>query len=246
MLIPGAAEAACRLALVLALDVSGSVDEAEYALQLDGIATALELPELRDAILAFPEAPVALAVFEWSASSYQRDILGWTELSGPGDLASVIAHLRGWQREAAPESTGLGAALLHAGQKLATGPACWRRVIDVSGDGRNNDWPAPRHIRETGPLAGITVNALAVGEERPHPNDRDNDHLQDLADYFEARVIQGPDAFVETAKGFDDYARAMAKKLLREISSPPMGGLEMQPTRLADNGERSRPAPRRR
>ena len=75
----------------------------EYALQLDGIAAALELPELRDAILAFPEAPVALAVFEWSASSYQRDILGWTELSGPGDLVSVIAHLRGWQREAAPE-----------------------------------------------------------------------------------------------------------------------------------------------
>lgn len=219
---------------MLALDVSGSVDEIEYTLQLTGIAAALETPEVRDAILAFPEAPVSLAIFEWSASTYQRDILGWTRLAGPDDVAAVAAHLRGWRRAAAPESTGLGAALRHAGQKLAAGPACWRQVIDVSGDGRNNDWPAPRHIRERGPLAGKTVNALVVGEERPHPNDRQNDHLQDLADYFAARVIQGPDAFVEVAHGFEDYTRAMSEKLLREISSPPMGALPFGPLRLAD------------
>ncbi len=233
-LIPGAAEAACRLALVLALDVSGSVDDVEYTLQLEGIAIALETPKMRDAILAFPDAPVSLAIFEWSASSYQRDILGWTSLAGADDLTAVVTHLRAWRRGAAPESTGLGAALRHAGEKLANGPACWRQVIDVSGDGRNNDWPAPRHIRERGPLAGITVNALVVGEERPHPNDRENDHLQDLADYFSARVLQGPDAFVEVAHGFEDYARAMARKLLREISAPPMGALPPVGIRLVD------------
>ena len=102
---------ACRLALAMALDVSGSVDQQEYRLQVEGLADALIDPEVQDALFAMPEVPVALAVYEWSSSTYQRMIAGWTLLHDPNDLNRLAARLRGWTREPAPEATGIGSAL---------------------------------------------------------------------------------------------------------------------------------------
>ncbi|MEL6801684.1 MAG: DUF1194 domain-containing protein [Pseudomonadota bacterium] len=229
----GAAQAACRLALVLALDVSGSVDEREYLVQLNGVATALEDRAVREALLALPDAPVALAIFEWSSASYQRDILGWTMLAGEVDLAAVVARLRGWRRDTAPEATGIGAALEYAAGMLRAGPVCWAQTVDVSGDGRNNDWPVPRDVRASGMLAGVTINALAVGQELQRSGDLRRMGIAELTAYYRAELIQGPGAFVEVALGYDDYARAMTRKLLREISAPPLGHLRPAPRRYA-------------
>ena len=203
---------ACRLALVLALDVSGSVDAREYRLQLDGLAAALRDEDVLSAIVALPEEPVQLAIFEWSGAAFQRQILEWTALPDEASVDAVAARLEVWQRMPAPEATGLGAAMQAAAGQIGDGPDCWRSVLDVSGDGKNNDWPDPEAVRPA--LAGVTVNALAVAPEAALP---------DLAGYFRAEVIHGRDAFVETARGYDDYARAIKRKLLREIATPAVG-----------------------
>jgi len=219
MLLPMPAGAACRLALALALDVSGSVDAGEYRLQLDGLAAALADPDVEAALFAMPEAPVAMAVYEWSSARYQRVIQGWTVIDGPAALADVRQRLMSWQRTPAPETTGLGAAMAFGKALLDTAPPCWSRTLDVSGDGKNNDWPSPQQARAGGGLSGIRINGLVIAEGaagRPSA-------LEDLAAYFTARVIQGPDAFVERAAGYADYAAAMRRKLLRELKASPVG-----------------------
>ena len=228
-----AAPAACRLALVLALDVSGSVDEREYVVQLNGVAAALEHPEVQEALLALPDAPVALAIFEWSSASYQRQVVDWTTLSGASDILAVVDQLRRWRRAPAPEATGLGAAMLHAAELLRDGPQCWAQTVDVSGDGKNNDWPIPRDVRRSGALAGVTINALAIGQELLRGGDTRRMGIAELTAYYRANLIQGPGAFVEVALGYDDYAGAMTRKLMRELSAPPLGQHAPEPRRFA-------------
>lgn len=221
-LIPGGAEAACRLALILALDISGSVDPREYALQMGGIAEALEDREVQAALFAVPHAPVHLMIFEWSDSAYQRDILGWTALDGPGDIPAVTARLRGWQRAYARGSTGLGAAMRHAAERFRSGPECWQRTLDISGDGKNNAWPLPRSVKTSGELQGITVNALVIGQT-PMIGDERQEEISELTAYFRAFILHGPGAFFEVSLGFEDYADAMKRKLIREVEAPTIG-----------------------
>lgn len=211
------AAAACRQALVLALDVSGSVDAIEYNLQINGVADALSDPDVVAALLALPDSPVHLAIFEWSSAAYQSVILDWTALESPERIAAVAERLRHWPRRPAPEATGLGAALRFAGQMLRDGPFCWKRVVDVSGDGKNNDWPSPESVLQAGDLAGVTVNGLVVGRERLR-NDDARVGVGELSAYFRAQVIHGPLAFVEVALGYADYAPAMRRKLLKELN----------------------------
>lgn len=214
------AGAACRLALALALDVSGSVDEREYVLQTTGIAEALNDTDVRAALLALPEVPVTLAIYEWSSSSYQRQILPWTALRGEADIDAIRTRLLRWQRAPAPEATGLGTALEHGVRMMEGAPACWDRTLDVSADGKNNDWPLPERLRAAGRLGTVRINALVVTSATA-----DQRGAGELADYFRARIIHGTDAFVEVAQGYDDYADAMRRKLLREIATLPMGAL---------------------
>ena len=218
-----AAEAACRLALVLALDVSGSVDGDEYRLQLDGIAAALEDRAVRDAILALPSAHVNLFVFEWSAGRYQRDIVGWTELASEPDIDRVAESLRAWRRGPAPEATGIGAAMRAAAERLRQKPECWKWVTDLSGDGKNNDWPSIRDVKASGELAGITVNALVIGVSTPRIADDRLVEITELTSYFRTQVLHGPGAFLEVALGYEDYSNAMKRKLLKEVMAPTLG-----------------------
>ncbi len=219
---PGAA-AACRQALVLALDVSGSVDDTEYRLQLDGLAKALETPQVQQALFAMPGAAVSLAIFEWSGQSYQRVIQDWQAIDRPATLAAITRNLRLWSRSPAPEATSIGGALAFAGQMLARAPDCWKRTLDVSGDGKNNDWPLPQRIRKTPPLAQVTINALVIGAELLRNDDAGLGNIAELSAYFTHQVIQGPDAFVEVALGFENYSAAMARKLLKELQTAAIG-----------------------
>ncbi len=203
------AGAACRQALAMGLDVSGSVDAAEYRLQLDGLAAALTSAEVQDVLLAMPGAPVRLTVFEWSAPQDQRLVLPWVEITGAPDLQAVATTLRAVTRTPTGPSTALGVALRHGAGLLAEQSTCWTRTLDISGDGRSNTGPDPRDVREHPDLAGITVNALVIGSG--------NEARGDLNAYFETLVIHGPDAFYEQADSFDGYEAAMIRKLLREL-----------------------------
>lgn len=201
-----AAGAGCRQALALGLDVSGSVDAVEYRLQMDGLAAALTDPEVQRALFEMADAPVSLAVYEWSGPQSQRVVVPWVAVTGPEALAEVVARLRGVVRVPGTSSTGLGAAKAFGAALLAEQGACWRRVLDLSGDGMSNTGPRPQEFRP----GGITINGLVIG-------DGEAESLAALSAYYTAYVVQGADAFVETAAGFESFEAAMVRKLKREL-----------------------------
>jgi hypothetical protein len=175
-------EADCRLALALAVDVSRSIDAADYRIQTEGLADALEDKDVRAAIFG-PEGEVALAIYYWSGRGYQDLVQPWVILSYGLDL-------------------------------MEDAPDCERRVIDVAGDGRNNDGISVARTYEREDFSGITVNGLAVGE-----------HEADIVDYYQTELIRGPGAFVEVAPRQTDYPAAIQRKLLRELQGPMIGAL---------------------
>lgn len=210
------AQAGCRLALQLALDVSGSVDAREYRLQLDGLAFALEDSEVQTALLSIPTVPVALSVFEWSGRGSQRLLADWKVIRTDSDIAALTDLLRSTTRREMSVSTGLGAAMLLASARQTTAPPCLRHVLDVSGDGKNNDGPRPQDVTAQD-LAGLNVNALVIGPNRPGAVGAQARETGELVAYFSAYVIRGPEAFVEVANGYEAYAEAMKRKLLKEL-----------------------------
>lgn len=217
--LPGAGLAQCRQALAMGLDVSGSVDDSEYRLQLDGLAAALTDPEVAQAILLAVAAPVRLLVYEWSGPNDQRIVAGWSEITDAATLGAFTTQLTSTGRAPAASSTALGTALTTGAAFLAEQSECWKRTLDISGDGMSNTGPRPQDLDNVGALAEITVNALAIG-------DGDGGGVSsagELGAYFERYVIRGPGAFVEKAEGFEDYRRAMTRKLLRELEGLVLG-----------------------
>ena len=216
MLWSGWAAADCRQALALGMDVSGSVDAQEYRLQLDGLAAALEDPGVAGAFLALPDAPVRLSVFEWSGPEAQRLVLPWTQVDGAQDLVRIAAQLRATQRDPLEPSTAIGAAKLYGAALLAQQPGCWRKVLDLSGDGISNTGPRPRDVRPE----GVTINALVIA----FPEDAQREPgVAQMTSYFRTYVIQGADAFIETALGFEAFQAAMVRKLKRELQVMVLG-----------------------
>lgn len=204
-----ASAAACRLALLLAIDVSASVDREEFALQRDGLAAALVAPEVVEAFLSAPE-PVAIAAFEWSGQWNQRLVIDWRLIESQADLQQAAADLTEAQRGASGFPTSIGYALGYASGLMQKAPNCTRQTIDLSGDGKNNNGYSPTLAYNHFPLGHVTVNALAIGGAMK---------LRDLTQYFQREVIQGPNAFVEVARDHRDFERAMRRKLEREVSS---------------------------
>ena len=214
--LPARAES-CRIAPTLALDISGSVDPAEYRLQVEGLAEALEDAQVREAMLAVPGAYVALQIFEWSGKSDQRIIQDWRAVRSATDLARIAEALRTHPRHFRDGPTGLGAALEFARRQLDRAPACPLRKIDMSGDGRSNDGSPPQLLHYRQDFGDITVNGLAI--------------LSDVADlefYYRQFVMRGPGAFVEVAADFAAFPAAMKRKLIKELDVPQLG-LLMQP-----------------
>lgn len=210
----------CRLALVLALDVSGSVNETEYAQQLNGLSYALNNDDVRAAILKNPDTPVHLSVFEWSSRNHQFLVQPWIVLDSHDAIDNAVARIRAYRKKRAGLKTALSTAMLFAGELLRDKRACWQKTIDVSGDGKNNIGPAPARVYALDVFADITVNALVVGNPASTTSASADRQLtrHDLMLYFEDEVIHGPAAFAMIAYGYEDFARAMQQKLLRELS----------------------------
>lgn len=213
-----AAQAAeCRLALVLAMDVSSSVDAAEDALQRGGMVSALIAPEVQEAFFA-TDAPVALAAFEWSGRYNQEVLLDWTLIRQPEDLLRAAEILAASKRSHNDFPTAMGYALGFGAQMLERAPTCLKKTIDVAGDGQNNEGFSPKQAYANFPFADVTVNGLVI-------NGADFEGETGLIGFYKGQVIHGPGAFVEIADGFDDYERAMRRKLKREVSPPVFGTL---------------------
>lgn len=215
--LAGQAVANCRQALALGLDVSGSVDLREYRLQLDGLVTALNDPDVVRALLAVPGAPVTLMVFEWSGPPDHTVLVPWTSLVDAEALATISANLAETERRDATPGTALGTAMETGAAYLDQQQDCAKRTLDISGDGQSNLGPRPRDVRAAIGARGITINALVIGADAAAAEDKRQNEIAELSSYFRAEVITGPDAFVQTALGFEDYAAAMTAKLKREL-----------------------------
>ena len=211
------AYANCRQALAFGLDVSGSVNEQEYILQREGLANALLSPMVQQAIFAMPNAPIKLMVFEWSATSYQRVLVDWKDMNTPSDLEAFSKSLVLAPQSKRPYSTGLSGAMKFGVSQLKNQSGCWRRTLDISGDGIANDGPFPSTLFRAEGIENIVINGLIIGAADKNGSQGMVYETRKLAKYYEDVVVRGTDAFVETAFGFGDYYEAMQRKLLREI-----------------------------
>jgi len=218
MVAPTPGFAACRTALVLALDISSSIDRDDYALQMQGLAAVLDDREVREVLLVDPQTPVMLAVFEWAGRDDQRLIVDWTRLQNRADLAAISATLRRQIRPDGTRSTAIGRALAYGGGLMQQVPDCWRHIIDISGDGKNNDGIRPEAGKAAAIFERITVNGLVIGKAFETTDQIAGNKIADLTAYFRQQVLHGPGAFIQTALGFQDFARAMKKKILREMT----------------------------
>lgn len=196
----------CRLALLLAVDVSSSITDEEYILQRDGLALALLDPEAQAALLPRGGHWVALAVYEWSGKHQSVIRLDWTTIRGPADILYAAETIAKNPRSKTEFPTAMGYALGFGAAMLATGPKCDQSKIDVSGDGPSNEGFVPAVIYATEAFNDIVVNGLAIEANEPG-----------LGDYYRREVAFGPGAFVISANGFKDFKRAMTMKLLREL-----------------------------
>lgn len=208
----GAAASECRLALVLALDVSASVDADEYDLQRLGLAAALDAADVRGAILRGQGGDVALSVFEWSGRYQQETHLDWTLLRSHADIDRAVVALGGMTRSYEDYPTSVGQALGYASSLLRDGPDCDRRVIDMSGDGVNNYGYGPAEAYRHFPLQDVQVNGLVILGDDP-----------EVEAFYRREVIRGPGAFVELSAGFEGFRAAMTRKLFREINDVMLG-----------------------
>lgn len=213
--------AECRLALVLALDVSSSVDAAEDRLQRGGLVSALTAPEVEAAFFATDD-PVALAIYEWSGRYNQELLLDWTVIDSRAKLLYAAETLARSIRSHNDFPTAMGYALGYGARLLERAPQCLYRTLDMAGDGQNNEGFGPALAYAEFPFDGVTVNGLVV-------NGADYEAETGLIAFYQSQVLHGPGAFLEIAQGFEDYERAMRRKLERELSPPVIGALSSDP-----------------
>jgi hypothetical protein len=216
------AEEEVDVLLVLAADVSQSMGVPELTLQRQGYAAGLRAAAVQAAVAAGPCGAVALCYIEWSGAEDQRTLLPWTRVDGPA--AAEAAALR--IAEAPLRSgnwTSITGALAAGRQAIAAAPfVAARLVMDISGDGENNQGGPPQRERDAALEAGIVINGLPIlrgaaaragsGESSP------------LEAHYRAAVIGGPGAFMVPSQGFEDFARAIRRKLVMEIAGDRVAG----------------------
>lgn len=207
----------CRLALALAVDVSSSVDEHEDRLQRSGLAAALISPEVEAAFFA-DRLPVALAVYEWSGRYNQELLIDWQLVENPENLLHVAQKIGQSKRSQRDFPTAIGYALGYGAGLLSRGPDCLFRTLDMAGDGVNNEGFMPESAYAEFPFAGVTVNGLVIGADSTEDG-------KILTDFYRDQVLHGAGAFLVLADGFEDFERAMRRKLERELSPRVLGGL---------------------
>jgi hypothetical protein len=200
------------LELVLLVDVSASVNDDEFRLQADGLASAFASAAVLDAIRTLAPRGMAVCVVQWADHAHQQKSVDWTVLHRDTDALWFAGQIASMPRLIHGGHTAIGDALAFALNELRSNRySGLRRVIDVSGDGRANDGRPLRAAREAVLEHGVTINGLAILNELPL-----------LGKYFRDRLIGGEGAFVMTARDYTDFASAMRHKLEREIGSVPV------------------------
>jgi Protein of unknown function (DUF1194) len=193
--------------LVLALDASASMSEHEFALQISGLAAAFKDPAVLQAVKDLAPLGVAVSVTQWGGPGESRTIVPFTHITTPTESMAFgfLVSLNAQSFRAA--TTSIATAIDHGITVLDKNEfEGQRRVIDVSGDGKDNSGLDLDAIRNFAKLSGVTVNGLAIEAEQAG-----------LFDYYSTNVMIGADSFVVRAVDFEDFARAMREKLLKEL-----------------------------
>lgn len=211
------------LALVLAVDVSRSIDDEEFALQKQGYAQAFTNPAVLQAVQSTARGRIAVTLIEWAGADFQRTVVPWTVVS---DAESGALFAEALLRE--PRSfwgwTSISGAIDSSMRAFAANPhAAARRVIDISGDGVNNSGRIVTEARDEAVAAGVTINGLVIMNDRPTPGFY---HMPQppVDEFYRSNVIGGPGAFVLAIDDFSSFAYAIVNKLVREIAGdgPPV------------------------
>jgi hypothetical protein len=207
---------AVDLALALAIDISGSIDPEEARLQRQGYVQAFRDQTVVHAILGGSNGRIAVAYFEWSDSWLQKLLIDWVLLDSAPAIEAFAQRL-----DDAPISiarrTSISGAIRYSIPLFARSPYDpERKVLDISGDGSNNDGMLVTDMRHEALKERIVINGLPIMNDRPNPFGFPNE--ADLDKYYLACVTGGPHSFVEVARNFDDFPRAVRKKLLQEVA----------------------------
>ena len=194
---------ACDTALILTIDVSNSIDPAEYKLQTDGLADALRNPEIVEAMV---RQEATLAVVQWSGEERQELSIPWTRIRTSLDAARLADQAQLMPRAFVLSDTAPAEAILFSMNLFSQVPDCKNKVIDVSGDGTPNSGSEPRQARNTAERAGITINGIAI----------ESMGLA-ITGFFKQAIITR-NGFVITARTHREYPDAIRRKILRELS----------------------------
>ena len=207
------------LLLVLAADVSRSIDSEKFQLQRDGYAAAITDPRVLEAIKSGRTGRTGLSLVEWSGLSSQRVVIDWTAISDAESAKSFADRLLEAPRSFA-DRTSISSAIEFAMGHLARAPfESARHTIDVSGDGTNNSGGEVTQARDAAVAQGVTINGLVILSETPLAWNPDHTNpAGGLENYYRNNVIGGPGAFVMAAEGFNSFGRAIVKKMIAEVA----------------------------
>ena len=198
------------LELVLAIDVSSSVNEEEYILQMKGFAEAFRHPAVVAVIESLGSKGMVVTLIQWSGADTYVQVIDWTRINGRASAEAFAGQIENAPRLIEGGATAIGDAMLFARALIElNGYNGTRRTVDVSGDGIANQGKQPAVARALLNAENITVNGLAILNEEPR-----------LGAYYKAGVVGGPNAFLVTATDFEDFARAIRIKLITEIDGP--------------------------
>ena len=207
------------LLLVLAADVSRSIDSEKFQLQRDGYAAAITDPRVLEAIKSGRTGRTGLSLVEWSGLSSQRVVIDWTAISDAESAKSFADRLLEAPRSFA-DRTSISSAIEFAMGHLARAPfESARHTIDVSGDGTNNSGGEVTQARDAAVAQGVTINGLVILSETPLAWNPDHTNpAGGLENYYRNNVIGGPGAFVMAAQGFNSFGQAIVKKMIAEVA----------------------------
>ncbi|MDF1584919.1 DUF1194 domain-containing protein [Marinimicrococcus flavescens] len=218
---PARAEIVVDVELVLAVDVSGSIDMEEARQQREGYIAAIRDAEVLAALGRTFTGRIAVAYVEWAGAEQQRLLVPWMLVEGRPS-AEAFASALAEQPLARGRWTSISGAIDFAATLFdGNGYAGERLVIDVSGDGANNSGRAVADARDAAVDSGIVINGLPILNDRPQPFGMPTPMELNLDRYYREQVVGGPGAFLITALDFEDFRRAILNKLVREIAGRP-------------------------
>lgn len=216
--------------LVLAVDVSYSMDMEELAIQREGYAQAIVSKEFLAALKTGPTGKIAVTYFEWAASTDQKVIIPWRVIDGPESADAVAAEIMKTPIRRASRTSISGAIYFAMPLFEENALHGLRRVIDISGDGPNNNGVPVTLARDEAVSKGIVINGLPIMAKEPSYSTMDIENL-DL--YYEDCVVGGPGSFVVTIKERDKFKEAIRTKLVMEVA-----GLVPEPRAIPVAGPR--------